>query len=112
MAARVSQLVRLTEAVPGKEPVEGDSLSPVAPFRVVNIGAGQQTQLMDYIGEIERALGKPAIKNFMPMQQGDVPATEASAALLRNLTGFAPSTPPTVGVPAFIAWYRDHYSAG
>ncbi|HWU94491.1 MAG TPA: NAD-dependent epimerase/dehydratase family protein, partial [Sphingomonas sp.] len=83
-------IVRLTEAVPGDTPVEGDSLSPVAPFRVVNIGAGQQTQLMDYIGEIERALGKEAIKNFMPMQQGDVPATEASSALLKALTGYAP----------------------
>lgn len=70
---------------------------------------GQQTQLMDYIGEIERALGKQAIKNFMPMQQGDVPATEASSALLRNLTGYAPSTPPSEGVPAFIDWYQEHY---
>jgi UDP-glucuronate 4-epimerase len=102
-------IVRLTEAVPGDTPVEGDSLSPVAPFRSVNIGAGQQTQLMDYIGEIERALGKEAIKNFMPMQQGDVPATEASSALLKNLTGYAPSTPPSKGVPAFIDWYLEHY---
>ncbi|MFS2109154.1 NAD-dependent epimerase/dehydratase family protein [Sphingomonas sp. Sphisp140] len=102
-------IVRLTEAVPGSVPVEGDSLSPVAPFRVVNIGAGQQTQLMDYIAEIERALGKEAIRNFMPMQQGDVPATEASSALLRNLTGYAPSTPPSQGVPAFVTWYREHY---
>jgi len=102
-------IVRLTEAVPGSVPVEGDSLSPVAPFRVVNIGAGQQTQLMDYIAEIERALGKEAIRNFMPMQQGDVPATEASSALLKNLTGYAPSTPPSQGVPAFVTWYREHY---
>ncbi|WP_404338134.1 NAD-dependent epimerase/dehydratase family protein [Sphingomonas sp. MMS12-HWE2-04] len=102
-------IVRLTDAIPGSEPVEGDSLSPVAPFRTVNIGAGQQTQLLDYIGEIERALGRPAIKNMLPMQQGDVPATEASAALLRRLTGYAPSTPPSEGVPAFIRWYREHY---
>ena len=102
-------IVRLTEAVPAGEPVEGDSLSPVAPFRVVNIGAGRKTQLMDYIGELERALGREAIKNFLPMQQGDVPATEASSALLRRLTGFAPSTPPSVGVPAFVDWYRAHY---
>jgi UDP-glucuronate 4-epimerase len=102
-------IVRLADAVPGREPVEGDNLSPVAPFRVVNIGAGTATRLMDYIGEIERALGKTAIKNFMPMQQGDVPATEASSALLRRLTGFAPSTPPSVGVPAFVQWYLDHY---
>lgn len=102
-------IVKLTEAIPGTVPVEGDSLSPVAPFRTVNIGAGQQTQLMDYIGEIERALGKEAIKNFMPMQQGDVPATEASHALLKALTGYAPSTPPSKGVPAFVEWYLEHY---
>ncbi|MBN8811808.1 MULTISPECIES: NAD-dependent epimerase/dehydratase family protein [unclassified Sphingomonas] len=102
-------IVKLTEAVPGTVPVEGDSLSPVAPFRTVNIGAGRQTQLMDYIGEIERALGKQAIKNFMPMQQGDVPATEASSALLKALTGYAPATPPSTGVPAFIDWYLAHY---
>ena len=102
-------IVKLTEAIPGTVPVEGDSLSPVAPFRTVNIGAGRQTQLMDYIGEIERALGKQAIKNFMPMQQGDVPATEASSALLKALTGYAPATPPSTGVPAFIDWYLAHY---
>lgn len=102
-------IVKLTEAIPGTTPVESDSLSPVAPFRTVNIGAGQQTQLMDYIGEIERALGKEAVKNFMPMQQGDVPATEASSALLKALTGYAPSTPPSKGVPAFVDWYLAHY---
>ncbi|MDF2384356.1 NAD-dependent epimerase/dehydratase family protein [Nostoc ellipsosporum NOK] len=102
-------IVKLTEAIPGTVPVEGDSLSPVAPFRTVNIGAGRQTQLMDYIGEIERALGKEAIRNFMPMQQGDVPATEASSALLKALTGYAPATPPSTGVPAFIDWYLAHY---
>ncbi|MBB5710512.1 NAD-dependent epimerase/dehydratase family protein [Sphingomonas xinjiangensis] len=102
-------IVRLIQAVPGRVAVEGDSLSPVAPFRSVNIGAGTPTQLMDYIGELERALDKTAIKNFMPMQQGDVPATEASSALLKHLTGAVPETPPSVGVPAFVKWYLDHY---
>jgi UDP-glucuronate 4-epimerase len=102
-------IIALTAAVPGSSPVAGDSLSPVAPFRTVNIGAGTATQLLDYIGELERALGKTAIKNFLPMQQGDVPATEASPALLKQLTGAAPGTPPSVGVPAFVKWYLDHY---
>lgn len=102
-------IIALTAAVPGSSPVAGDSLSPVAPFRTVNIGAGTATQLMDYIGELERALGKTAIKNFLPMQQGDVPATEASPALLKQLTGTAPATLPSVGVPAFVKWYLDHY---
>ncbi|MCD2322492.1 NAD-dependent epimerase/dehydratase family protein [Sphingomonas sp. IC-56] len=104
-------IIALVAAVPGSSPVAGDSLSPVAPFRTVNIGAGTATQLMDYIGELERALGKTAIKNFLPMQQGDVPATEASPALLKQLTGAAPATPPSVGVPAFVKWYLDHYQS-
>ncbi|WP_448663727.1 SDR family NAD(P)-dependent oxidoreductase [Sphingomonas sp. CJ20] len=104
-------IVRLTDAIPGTVAVEGDSLSPVAPFRTVNIGAGTPTPLMDYIGELERALGRTAKKDFLPMQQGDVPATEASAALLRTLTGYAPSTPPSVGVPAFVRWYLEHYQS-
>ena len=104
-------VMRLADAIPGKEPVEGDSLSPVAPWRVVNIGQGEPVKLMDYIAEIERAMGKPAILNLMPMQQGDVPATEATNGLLRRLTGYAPSTPVSVGVPAFVRWYRDHYAA-
>ena len=102
-------IVRLADAVPGTEPVEGDSLSPVAPFRTVNIGAGRQTQLMDYIAALEDALGREAIKNFLPMQAGDVPATEASSALLRRLTGHAPATPPAIGVRKFVDWYLAHY---
>ncbi|QDZ06975.1 NAD-dependent epimerase/dehydratase family protein [Sphingomonas panacisoli] len=103
-------VVRLADAIPGREPVDGDSLSPVAPWRVVNIGQGEPVKLMNYIAEIERAMGKPAILNLMPMQPGDVPATEASAELLQRLTGYAPSTPLSVGVPAFVRWYRDNYS--
>lgn len=104
-------IVRLVDAVPGDTPVEGDSLSPVAPFRIVNIGAGRPTPLMDYIGAAEAALGRTAIKNFLPMQAGDVPATEASSDLLRRLTGYAPSTTPDEGVAAFVRWYLEHYQS-
>ena len=103
-------IVRLIDAVPGDAPVAaGDSLSPVAPFRVVNVGGGEPVQLMDYITALEAALGREAIKNFLPIQPGDVPATEASADLLRALTGWVPSTPVEVGVPAFVDWYRDYH---
>ena len=102
-------ILGLAAAVPSSTAAEQDSLSPVAPFRVVNIGAGTPTQLLDYIGEVERALGKTAKKNMLPMQPGDVPATEASHELLKQLTGRAPSTPPSVGVPAFVDWYREYY---
>ena len=103
-------VVALIDAVPGKAPVAGDSLSPVAPFRVVNIGAGKPTQLLDYLAAIEAAVGKPAVRNLLPMQPGDVPATEASHDLLKALIGRAPATPPSVGVPEFVHWYRDYYA--
>lgn len=109
IADLTAAIVALIGAVPGQAPVAGDSLSPVAPFRVVNIGGGTPTPLMDYIAALEAALGQEARKNFLPMQAGDVPATEASPELLRNLTGFAPSTPVEDGVRAFIEWYRSYY---
>jgi len=88
---------------------EGDSLSPVAPWRVVNIGNSQPVQLGDMIGAIEDALGIKAKRNLMPMQAGDVPATWADAELLRTLTGYVPQTDIREGVQRFVAWYRDYY---
>jgi len=106
----VEAIVRLVDAVPGERPaVDGDSLSPVAPCRIVNIGQGEPTQLMTYIAELERTLGIEAKKNLLPMQPGDVPATKASPALLRRLTGYVPATPVSEGVPAFVRWYRDYF---
>ncbi|PCH79451.1 MAG: UDP-glucuronate 5-epimerase [Erythrobacteraceae bacterium] len=88
---------------------EGDSLSPVAPWRVVNIGNSQPVQLGDMIGAIEDALGIKAKRNLMPMQAGDVPATWADAELLRTLAGYVPQTDIREGVQRFVAWYRDYY---
>ncbi|VDC20266.1 NAD-dependent epimerase/dehydratase family protein [Pseudogemmobacter humi] len=88
---------------------EGDSLSPVAPWRVVNIGNSEPVQLTDFIAAIEAAIGRPAIRNLMPMQPGDVPATWADADLLKRLTGYAPKTRVSEGVKAFVDWYRDYY---
>lgn len=86
-----------------------DSLSPVAPFRVVNIAAGQPVGLMEFVETVERAVGRPALRNMLPMQAGDVPRTYASAALLDALTGYRPATPVSVGVPAFVEWYRSYF---
>ncbi len=90
-------------------PVEGDSLSPAAPWRVVNIGNSDKVPLMDFVAAIEQATGKTAIRNYMPMQPGDVPATWADASLLKRLTGYAPQTPMRDGIRQFVAWYRDYY---
>jgi len=110
----VEAVRRLVDAPPvrpqGPENIaEGDSLSPVAPWRVVNIGNSQPVQLDDMIGAIEDALGIKAKRNLMPMQPGDVPATWADAELLRTLTGYVPQTDIREGVQRFVAWYRDYY---
>ena len=88
----------------------GDSLSPVAPFRVVNIGNSDKVKLTDFIDEIERQCGKDAIRNYMPMQKGDVPATWANADLLKSLTGYQPQTDYREGIRQFVEWYRAYYS--
>ncbi len=88
---------------------EGDSLSPVAPFRVVNIGNSDKVRLMDFVEAIEETLGKPAKRNFMDMQKGDVLATWADASLLQSLTGYRPQTDIKDGIADFVAWFRDYY---
>jgi UDP-glucuronate 4-epimerase len=108
----VEAIVRLMAVVPEKgRPVSAedvvDSLSPVAPWRVVNIGAGRPVGLMDFIAAIEASLGKEAEKKFLPMQQGDVTATFADAGLLRALTGYVPDTPIERGIQALVEWYRS-----
>ena len=90
--------------------LEVDSLSPVAPFRIVNIGNSQKVRLMDYIGAIEENLKKKAIYNFLPMQTGDVPATWANTDLLYSLTGYKPQTDFNQGVGEFVKWYRKYYN--
>ncbi|MGZ9100954.1 MAG: hypothetical protein ACXW3O_14740, partial [Brevundimonas sp.] len=78
--------------------------------RLVNIGGGKPSPLMDYIAELERALGRTATKQFLPMQDGDVPNTTASPDLLERLIGYKPETPISVGVPAFVGWFRQRYN--
>jgi UDP-glucuronate 4-epimerase len=86
-----------------------DSLSPVAPFRIVNIGNSQPVKLLDFIEEIEACLGKEAVRNYMGMQPGDVRATWADATLLQELTGYRPQTSIRDGVARFVDWFRDYY---
>jgi UDP-glucuronate 4-epimerase len=88
---------------------EGDSLSPVAPFRIVNIGNSKKIRLMEFIESIEQCLQRKAIKNFMEMQLGDVPATWANTDLLYELTGYKPETDFEVGIAQFVSWFRDYY---
>ena len=106
----------LIDAVPGEGHCSlkitdvGDSKSHVAPFRVVNIGNSQPARLLEFISEIEKSTGNRALKNFMPMQAGNVPATWADTSLLECLTGYAPGTDLSTGVKNFVVWYRQYYN--
>lgn len=100
---------------PATPDLDFDALSPNpatsnAPYRVFNIGNGNPTPLMDYIGALELALGITAKKNFLPMQPGDVPATSADTSELGKWVGFQPATPVAVGVQKFVKWYLSHYA--
>jgi UDP-glucuronate 4-epimerase len=106
----IDGIVRLIGAAPGTVPVGAhDSLSPVAPWRVVNIGNGAPVKLMEFIAAIEAAVGREAEKTFLPMQPGDVPATWADAGLIGDLVGVLPTTDIREGVRRFVAWYREYH---
>ena len=111
VADLVEAVTRLIGAIPrrGEPACAEDSLSPVAPWRVVNIGGGRPMNLMAFIDEIERQLGITAERRLLPMQMGDVPRTFADATLLKRLTGYQPATPLRDGVAAFCDWYRSTY---
>ncbi len=78
---------------------------------MVNIGGGQPVELMHFVETVEKAVGKPAVRNMLPMQQGDVPRTFASPDLLRALTGYVPQTSVEEGIKALVAWYRQMQSS-
>ena len=86
-----------------------DSKSRVAPFRVVNVGNSEPSKLLDFIEAIEKSIGIEAVKNLMPMQAGDVPATWADTSLLTGLTDYKPNTDILTGVQSFVSWYREYY---
>lgn len=86
-----------------------DSLSPAAPYRVVNIGNNDRVRLEDFVDAIEAECGVEAKRNYMDIQKGDVPATWADATLLENLTGYRPQTDVKEGIRRFVAWYRGYY---
>ena len=79
------------------------------PHVLYNIGNHQPVELMEFIDILERELGRKALRNFLPMQDGDVPQTYADTAALREAVGFAPATPLAEGIRRFAVWYRDFY---
>ena len=107
----VTAVQKLATAIPktGAPISDTDSLSPVAPYRVVNIGKAKPDRLGDLIAATEAALGQTALKNMMDIQPGDMHETWSDTALLKALTGFAPSTELRQGIPEFVNWYRQYY---
>ena len=91
------------------DPAEPDPATSNAPYRVFNIGNSRPTKLMDFIEALETSLGSKAVKNFLPIQPGDVPATNADTTELERWVHFKPQTSVEEGVAKFVAWYRDFY---
>ena len=109
----VQGVVRVADRIAAPNP-DWDAAAPdpgtsPAPYRVYNIGNHTPVELDHFIGAIEAALGKKAMRNYLPMQPGDVAATSADVEDLRRDVGFAPATPIETGIARFIAWYREYY---
>jgi UDP-glucuronate 4-epimerase len=109
----VTGVVKVLDHIPEGDPAwSGKSPDPSrspAPYRIYNIGNNSPVELMDFIEAIEKALGKKAVKNFLPMQDGDVPATWANVDDLVEDLGYAPSVGVEEGVARFVAWYREYF---
>lgn len=105
-------IYRLTLSIPKNKSsynhFDNDTLSNVAPWRVVNIGNSKPVKLLDFINVLEQSLGKEAKKVFLGMQPGDIKKTFADVSLLENLTGFKPKTKLKEGVDEFVAWYKKY----
>ncbi|KMO26290.1 NAD-dependent epimerase/dehydratase family protein [Methylobacterium aquaticum] len=109
----ISRLIDMPPPLPGTEAVSAaDTLSPVAPYRMVNIGGGRPVSVAAMLDALEEALGARAVRHLRDLPPGDVERTEASTDLLRDLVGYVPATPLSAGIPAFVAWYRAHYTDG
>ena len=110
----VNSVFLLTREIPSqankrKDIIKNDSISDVAPFRIVNIGNSQPINLLDYVKELENVLGKVAEKKFLGMQDGDIHKTHSNINLLKALTGFEPKTNIHEGITQFVKWYRSYY---
>jgi UDP-glucuronate 4-epimerase len=107
----VEGVIRVLDQPPGKgEGVNEPDRSASAPWRIYNIGNSARVQLMDYIRALEKALGRKATLELLPMQDGDVPATEADVSALESDFGYRPQVGVEEGIKRFVEWYRCYYS--
>lgn len=109
----VEGVIRVLDKTPESNPNwSGDTPDPsssIAPYKLYNIGNNNPVELMHYIETLEKALGKTAIKNLLPMQPGDVPATYADVSDLETDVGFKPQTSVEEGIGNFVEWYKKYY---
>jgi UDP-glucuronate 4-epimerase len=109
----VESIIRLVPKIPKPDPawtgLKPDPSSSFAPYRLYNIGNNKPVELLRFIELIEEKTGKTAIKNFMPLQEGDVPETYADVEDLMREVDFKPSTPIETGIGKFVDWYRQYY---
>ena len=106
----IFKLINKVPKLTSKKKIKNDSLSPVAPFRILNIGNTKKIYLLDFINTLEKELGKKIKKNYMPMQKGDVHSTLSDSSLLKKITGYNPKTKYQTGIKKFIEWYLDYYN--
>ena len=109
----VDGIFRLSNKAPSinsKKKFKNDSLSPVAPFRILNIGNTKKIYLLDFINTLEKELNKKIKKKYMPMQKGDVHSTLSDSSLLKRITGYNPKTDYKTGIKKFINWYLNYYN--
>jgi len=106
----ILKLLNKPPSLNSKKKYKNDSLSPVAPFRVLNIGNTKKIYLLDFINTLENELGKKIKRNYLPMQQGDVKLTLSDSTLLKKITGYNPKTNYKIGIKKFIKWYKSYYN--
>jgi UDP-glucuronate 4-epimerase len=105
----INLLIKKPPSLKLKKKYKNDSLSSVAPFRVLNIGNTKKVYLLNFIKEIEKQLGKKAIRNYMPLQKGDVKQTLSDTSLLKSITKYNPKTNYKIGIKKFIQWFLKYY---
>ncbi len=108
----VNGIYLLINKIPNKKQIgkyKNDSLSDVAPFRILNIGNSKKVLLLNFLKEIELILGKKSKRNYMPLQKGDVKKTISNISLIKSLTKYNPKTNYKKGIKEFVNWYKTYY---
>ena len=108
----VDGIYKLLNKIPSlklKKKFKNDSLSPIAPFRILNIGNTKKVYLLNFINTLEKELNKKIKRNYLPMQKGDVHSTLSDSSLLKRITGYNPKTNYKIGIKKFLDWYLNYY---